>query len=168
MASIIALESRYSPISFPPRKGHLRGHLPGPHPLTRAPTEHSRRRNVSGVTLYAEIVFPQGDRGMCRPVRLDTAAGRRRAAQWPSVQPMPGPGPRCSRRPPSRNPCLLLTTPGLFKAPGCPRCSRARSSPPQCRERWLFRAGALARGGPKPNRFAAAAGSCVLPRFASR
>jgi CRISPR-associated protein Cmr3 len=111
------------------------------------------------VGLYAELVYPQGLPPTCQALDGSTlplgGEGRRVAVRcqdpwtWPEGQP----------KNPKEKPLLVLTTPGLFAAPGRPEvlkdCLAAAAVPAAV----AVSGWDLARGGPKPNRFAAAAGS---------
>jgi CRISPR-associated protein Cmr3 len=113
------------------------------------------------VVLYAELVFPNGTPpGQAVLHGIDTlplgGEGRRVAVRvqesawkWPDAKPS---GPR-------QKPLLVLTTPGLFGAQWRPEalkdCLVAAAVPAAV----AVSGWDLARGGPKPNRFAAAAGS---------
>ena len=113
---------------------------------------------ASAVVLYAEVAIP-ADAGPNPFDRITTISlggeGRRariavvRRFDWPSVTPAV----------PKQRPLLLQTTPGIYDAGWMPACLRG----------WLVAAAVpavvavsgwdLARGGPKPTRFAAADGS---------
>jgi CRISPR-associated protein Cmr3 len=118
--------------------------------------------NPPAVVLYAELAFPEASPAQCREAvaGIDTlplgGEGRRVAVrvqqpmwQWPDPKPN---GPR-------DKPLLVLTTPGLFKERWRPEVLKDRLLAAAVPGGLAVSGWDLARGGPKPNRFAAVAGS---------
>lgn len=111
-----------------------------------------------GVSLYLEVVLPPDtpDDPMASAVSLAVGGESRHVVLRP-VAPCAWPGPAAT----GERALLLLTTPGLFASGWCPACLAGENK--------LVAASVpgyepvsgwdLARGGPKPTRFAAAAGS---------
>lgn len=123
--------------------------------------EKEKRENshYSAVVLYAEMVFPEGVPSECDG--LDGATlplggeGRRVAVRkitgwnWPHAVPANS----------KQKPLLVLTTPGLFQERWRPRVLGGHLLAAAVPGAVAVSGWDLARNGPKPNRFAAAAGS---------
>lgn len=110
-----------------------------------------------GVGFYAELVLPGQGAEMLRQIHCLRWGGESRnvlveqvgkLCQWPNVQPAEG-----------QKPFLLLTTPGLFAQGWLPACLEGVLAAAAVPGETAVSGWDLARRGPKPARFAAAAGS---------
>ena len=109
-----------------------------------------------GIVFYAEAILP-GDAPPNALDGLDVLAwgGEGRRVRVERLPPQPtGPTPRAGEKP-----MLVLTTPGLFDDGWRPKCLADALVAAAVPERLAVSGWDLARGGPKPNRFAAPAGS---------
>lgn len=126
-----------------------------------APKERVRNENESppAVVLYAEMVFPNEMPPECKAMDNSTlplgGEGRRVAVRtmdtwnWPHCQPNDA----------KQKPLLVLTTPGFFKERWLPEILQDKLIAAAVPGAVAVSGWDLARNGPKPNRFAAAAGS---------
>lgn len=113
----------------------------------------------SAAALYAELLLPDGAPPDCAALEGSTlplgGEGRRVAVHRTDAWKWPGFRPTTAKQ----KPLLLLTTPGLFKERWRPAALQDRIVAAAVPGAVAVSGWDLARGGPKPNRFAAAAGS---------
>ncbi|MCS7304968.1 MAG: hypothetical protein NZ602_07660 [Thermoguttaceae bacterium] len=110
-----------------------------------------------GVGFYAEVLLPPEGAQALRQIHCLRWGGESRnvllhvlqqPCRWPNHQPTDG-----------QKPLLLLTTPGLFQQGWLPSCLQEHLVAAAVPGETAVSGWDLARGGPKPARFAAAAGS---------
>lgn len=129
-------------------------------PAYKVPGPNETKQELPGVGLYAEIILPAEAPAEAFSAISTLALGGegRRAALKPQPQPYEWPMVKLAGG--KQRPLLVLTTPGFFRAGWRPSCLDGRRivsaavPTPVAVSGWD-----LARGGPKPTRFAAPAGS---------
>lgn len=111
-----------------------------------------------GVCLYAEVVVPDGasDGALLDEIKAIPLGGEGRHATLRRVAPFTWPKVNAQRK---QKPLILLTTPCAFKAGWKPRALDGRLVSAAVPGPLAFSGWDLARGGPKPTRFAVPAGS---------
>lgn len=110
---------------------------------------------AAGVVFYAEVVLPENaPSDALADLHLLAWGGEGRRVRVERV-----PRPTQLTKQPGQKPLLVLTTPGLFDDGWRPKCLGDAVVAAAVPERLAVSGWNLARGGPKPNRFAAPAGS---------
>jgi CRISPR-associated protein Cmr3 len=119
------------------------------------------RQDFAQVVLYAEVVAPHGRAEETRDAFRNTPTlpfgGEGRRVRVEPVLRSPWPEEPIPER--KQRPFLLLTTPGFFANGWCPKCLEGRLVAAAVPGSVGVSGWDLARSGPKPTRFAVAAGS---------